>query len=463
MNVTTQSSQDSSVKTPSIPNKGFDSNSNVKQVEIPSQHPDWFLPPNPKKTGVGNTPLITSPLLAVHLDYLRIRFECTYDEYLYLLKYIDPDGICIERETKWAAGKNATSYENKVQSSAGLIGGYTELELDKAVVHDDGRIDPRIEAMLDFQGSYFEYTTNEDSWRLLRLLSSKYSANCTRLDIAIDDPTYEQIPIVSMEGAWKNGNKLGFKKFTYICSGDTPDELSETRYFGSRRSPKFVRVYDHKGECLRYEVELKQNYARAVFQLLAAISKDYDLSENGTSPTKISAFKAVETFQETAKKSKYIKEIEIDFKALQNQGTIDSLSTYEGNKGFELSFSQILAGIAVSVIDFRDASALGDKTRVNKRDCPRLEFWQEFMNKTTVSISIKLPVPKHDIQKSIKWINKSWTKLLAVLDRAVGRDDLIELMEGWIDKGVEKLKSPDLAIIALLHEHPEYLTYAFIS
>ena len=427
--------------------KGFDHNSSHNQVQIPSVSSDYSENWLSKKDAIGNTRLITESGLEAHLDYLRIKFCCSGDELKYLFSYLDPVGAFVQIEMPWSPGGGSYYYENSISSSLGIAGGVS-------ITEETGENS----VMLEFSGTYFEGLSNEDVWRTIAFLRNSYGAEATRIDLTIDDRSYQIVPKNEMIKAWKDGNNYGFRTYKVVGSGTSIEDFKTTSSFGSRQSGKMVRVYDHKGLFLRFEAEFKRGYSKAIFNLLADISKEYDLSEGSEEPAFIKAEEAISKFHEAADKSTHIRDLEINFSESHACNKDNPYSSHGCNNNFEMSFAQIIASIAVSTIDFRDKSKLKDKTRANKKECPRLEFWQKFIDKIKVCIKIRLPKPIHSIQKTLAWIEKNWSRSLAILYKAVGKEYLENYLKGIIKKGVNRLLLKDKKLIATLKENPEYLS-----
>ena len=381
----------------------------------------------------GNTQLITESSLSVHLDYLRVKISTTLQEFDQVFLLIDHKYLTVEMERQWRPGKFCPSYENSFRSPYGARGGFT--------INDE---ENRVEIMIDFTGEYFSHIDNQDTWRLIQGLGYRFNAKCLRIDIAVDDPTFEIIPAKEMRRAWADGNGYGFRNYKTVASGTSPRTMQRTDYYGSRYSRKMVRVYKHKDKCLRLETEFKGKYAQGVFSLLLGGAKKryYDMSSSQESGMDFKL--AVKNFQQIVKDSPAISKLSLDFGRLHGC-----------DKNFSLGLSQMLGGIAVSAIDFRDKSKLKDKTKACERDCPRLPFWQEFKDKVGIGIKVHTPTPENSVGKTIAWMRRQTSKTLAKLKEALGAYKFNLFVRELTEKGREKFELSDEKFIQFVKDNPK--------
>ena len=329
------------------------------------------------KDGHGNTRLKPISYVESHLDYLRIKIEDISPENLEpLICYISKDFV-VEMDKPWSPGGGAKYFSNKIISGRGVRGGF-----------DINEENGMVALIIDLPGEYFEGKTVVDQWRLCTGLKLHFGVRATRIDIAIDDPSYLQIPIQQMVEACNDGHNFGFKKIGYHSSGFCGDKQDETYTFGSRDSGKYVRVYDHEGECLRFEAEMKRGYAEPIFETLASMERPEGMS----------------------------------------------------NEDWEVLLQQRLSSITVGALDFRDRGDRQDKSRAGVRDSVRLPFYQKFIDFLGCEhYRIKLEKPSKSIQKAINWFKKQCSPTLSMIEQGLGKNKFDKWLESVLTRASERL------------------------
>lgn len=336
------------------------------------------VPIKSKKDRHGNGDTRAKPIteINVHFDYLRIRKESmTFSEFELLLNYISIENT-VEFDTPWRPGKGAKYFPHRVIGTRNVQGGFD--------VDEDGLYS----IMIDMPGEYFDGKTLINQWNLMVGLHHTYNVIPTRLDIAIDDHSYSLIPIEQMVKACDDGHNFGFKKIGLHSSGTCGQVQRETRYFGARNSGKFVRVYDHDGECLRFEAEFKKNYVKAVFEKIVT-------TERG-----------------------------------------------ENYENWEQELQKIMASIALGAIDFRNGGNRKDPKRAGFRDSVRLDFWQKFIDVVAgAAFKIKLVKPATTIVKNMEWMKRQCSQSLAMLAMGLGKHHFSLYMKKMLDHGFERMNN----------------------
>lgn len=357
--------------------------------------------------GGGNTRLKPITSLDAHIDYLRVKVEKhTPEQFDRFLSFLDSRHL-LKVGSPWSLGGNTTYYEHKVIGINGLKGGFN--------VDSDGCIS----ATVDLSGAYFEPLNRIDQWRLIQGLGHTYKADCSRIDLAIDDYTFSVIPVSNMRESWEQGNNFGFRNHKYVESGDTPETLKKTWYFGSRESGKLTRIYNHDEECMRHEVEFKRRYARVVFERILSLDRTHDISVEGLHPCN-------------------------EFG--------DSLDI---NSSFDQELYECMSSLVLGAIDFRDRGSRKDSGRVGCRDSVRLSFYQEYIDKVGSTLSkIRLPKVPKSIQKTKNWIVRNVLPTLAMIKRGLSSSEFYVWMLEGVAKGEEKLNREKLLWAEEIKQNP---------
>lgn len=327
-----------------------------------------------EKDGNGNTRLNPITEIGVHFDYLRIRKEgMLLSEFELLLNYICTN-VTQEMDRPWSPGVGATFFPHKLIGTRGVKGGFD--------VTEEGLYS----LMIDMPGEYFEGKSLVDQWNLLVGLHHAYKAIPTRLDIAIDDYSYSLIPVEDMVKACNDGHNFGFRKIGLHSSGMCGQVQRETRYFGSKNSGKFVRVYDHDGECLRFEAELKRDYVRPAFEKIATMERG------------------------------------------------------ENYETWEKELQKTMASIALGIIDFRDRGDRRNNMKAGQRDSVRLDFWQKFIDLIAeATFKISLVKPAKTILKNFQWIKRQCSQSLAMMFMGLGGHKFNLLIKEILEIGIDNM------------------------
>lgn len=375
----------------------------------------------------------TNSKLTMHLDWLNIKSEMHISELEDYLAFFDHKYIGYEFDLPWSQGKGCPYYPNSIESPLGIRGGFS--------VDEDTGI---AEVVLTIHGQYFEGKNVINQWRILRGLYHKYKAVCTRIDLSIDDPNYDTIPVNEMVEAYNKGDHFYFKKREDRTTYKAPGVVEETKYFGSRQSGKFIRIYDHDGECLRYEGEFKKHYSRAFFELLATIEREFVQYNLKDKEEYAKCMDAIDEWLSRLGKSKVIIDKETLIKCLH------------GCKGdFEKLLQMIIGALAVGCIDFRNKSEAKDLSRACVRDTKRLKFWQDFIDIIGYSIKIVPTRRKSTIEKTTAWLQRQVSKTMALLRAGLGIHGYSKFMKELEVKGRERLKNRDNKLIAYIKDYPE--------
>lgn len=387
--------------------------------------------------------------LLSHLDYLRVFVKVdTYELLTELCQYCIGDEYITESIT-WRPFGGKITFDNKITSPLGVTGGW--------INHPETGI---YEICLQFAGAFFELKSNVDVWRMIRGLEYTYKARCTRIDTAIDDLSYEIIPVNFMIQETLKGNTFGFRSYKFINSGDNTSQSvrsnssvssfistqiynvnnehfiansNMTIYLGSRNSGKMVRIYDHDSECLRFETEYKRRYAREVFSAIASFERGDNQRLDST------------TFQFVREPSAWLN---VTIKqAIENLG-----NTYS----FEDALSKLIGGIGVSAIDFRNKQKVKNRSKASVRDTERFYWWDEFIDNIGFYLKVKLPKKTvKTIEKSVAWVHKQVAPTLAMIRKAKGAQAFKTFLLSILEQGEERLSTYQEFIISLYRNYQE--------
>lgn len=125
--------------------------------------------------------------------------------------------------------------------------------------------------MFSVSGRALSQVSDRATRNLFVTLSSIYEADCTRLDIALDD--YRKIvSFGQIEEALRSKNISGCDPNKARKIEDFADTPGVCLYLGSKNSDKLLRIYDKSVEsdgekdCYRWEAQLRRHRANVVFQ-----------------------------------------------------------------------------------------------------------------------------------------------------------------------------------------------------
>lgn len=205
----------------------------------------------------------------------------------------------------------------------------------------------------------------------------------TRLDIALDD--YEKrLKPDEIVSAVESGNYAGFRKFDPRFPTKSGKSLGFTLYFGSRESNKFVRFYDKSTQtdgridAYRLETEFRRDYSQQIFDQLQSLD------------------------------SESLPEI----------------------------LPQYLIGLVIGSIDFVD------KKDKNLSRCPRLPFWQDFIDACdTAIIKLSAPTKQRTFERTLSWLNRQVQTSFAMLREIFSTDRFNVFLDDYLIDGKARLSS----------------------
>jgi|GEM_PF-5055325 len=311
-----------------------------------------------------------------HLDWLTLNFtglvESNFQE---LIDRVGKGLITLEKGKAWSSGEKARNYQNTLSSPVGLKGAYNSYKSENG-------IDNHYDVTISLPGEYFTTLSTIEQWELLKYLYLNYSPTCTRTDVSIDDYSFTNIPIKQMIEAYKNDNYFDFKEYAKEEEYTSPDNCTNTHYFGAKGSKKLVRVYKHKNKSRRLETQFRGKYAQGAFETIATLERDEESDEEWS-------------------------------KIIQ----------------------KTIGGIAEGAIDFRDRSKLKNPRKASKSKTKRLPFWQDFIDKIGAVHLIKKTTKSIDMssdQATFNWFKKIAPKTIAIVFNLLGETRFIEYSEDMI-------------------------------
>lgn len=259
------------------------------------------------------------------------------------------------------------------------------------------RLDTGVDVWVSIPGAALARVDGRMHLGIFKRLKSSYNFEPTRFDIALDDYLKKMSPDFIMQ-AIRDKNYVGFGKSSVITNQSKSVEGLDgwTIYMGSRKSDKMYRYYDKNAEskgqinAFRLEAELKDFKAKQVWDLITQIPEN-------------------------------------DANALQ-------------------FYQSILLEVVIGGIDFRNLSADSNKTR-----CPKLEWWQEFIDYVHSTGGIKLTGirSKSSLQKTVSWVKNQVETSLAMLRDVLGSQQFHGFIRDAIDSGRLRYTRQHEAIIKL--------------
>lgn len=249
--------------------------------------------------------------------------------------------------------------------------------------------------MVGIPSSVLSQMSVENIWRMMTGLLNVYSVKCTRIDIAIDDYS-KGLPIDEIEKALLNGNFTGFRKPRKVDSLEK-DGSGFTYYLGSRKSDKFVRIYDKsyeskgKLDCWRIEGEFKDERASEIFKQYAQFDRE----------------------------------------------------------SFETIGHKYLAGVLFGSFDFIDRENVKRASRSERKRASRSErlpWWDKVVNMIS-RIKISLPRPTKSTDRQDQTLKKQWAPSLLVRKKALGSIRFRFWLEDILNAGENRLNASHEAMI----------------
>jgi hypothetical protein len=216
---------------------------------------------------------------------------------------------------------------------------------------------------------------------LIMTMLSEPESKLTRIDSALDDYQYT-VKFQDLQDAQSTDNFSGFNLSGISLSKKRGCEPGRTYYFGSRKSSRYLRVYDKgiesNGEklCMRWELESKQTAAQQIGRLI------YD---------------------------------------------------YVGYN--EEQLKKLLLDLIIGSINFIDRNPNSS----NLDRMKRLSWWQQFIDYiSAVPLRIPPPKPERSLQKSQNWLYNQVSSTIAMVKHVYGPERFLQIIDELVEDGLTK-------------------------
>jgi hypothetical protein len=230
-------------------------------------------------------------------------------------------------------------------------------------------------------------------WRSLKCLR-QFGLKPTRIDIALDDYSKQLHPDLIRQ-AIRDNNLIRIRK-TRTNIDDSSPCVGFTIYLGSRQSNSMLRYYDKLTEsngvldCWRLELEAKEECAISIWDALFTLP-EYD----------------------------------------------------------ESWCKSLLLECVIGALDFRDRSHDSNIAR-----CPRLAWWQCFVEDCQSSGGVRLPRAKQEstLKKKLAWVNRQVETTLAMLEKTLGPSGFRNYIQICVESGRRRFGRVHESILELHSE-----------
>ena len=289
--------------------------------------------------------------------------------------------------------------ENRLETKLPIQGGYTI---------DHTSENPELKYMFRFSGKFFEMLDISSTRKFLQVWFETMTS-CSRIDIAIDDPSYQIIPFDNCLESCLEGNFAGF--ITYDLRPDLRYKYDEnkpelhpehTLYLGSRKSKEFTRIYNHKNKYLRWETEYKDSLANKCYaQLIDA----------------------------------------------------DHLTDTE--------WCGLLGELAIGARNFLDRTAPTGIKEKNIKRCKVLLWWDKFLDYIGEPIRLPRPTPAIALSATWNWITKQVSSFLGAAYTAMGEEKFMKYLESEFERHLLKPSRSFLGYVSAIELENELVRHSY--
>ena len=352
---------------------------------------DWLNTPSPDADGS----------LEVHVDYYRGSFSSRSESFRnnLICKLMGTEPAVVLKNSKFTDYQGDRGYENK------MVGAYGQsIYWRKA----ESGYDIRVELPGTFFGSY---TTLESFVRQLQRWQ-KMGVHSTRIDYALTDRN-KYIKWEEFEDAESSGCLANVSKHSFIYSSEAGGKHGATLTIGSRRSEKYVRVYEtsvkHGFAANRIEVEFKGDLCRHSVKELIRNYLQFAQAERRA--------------QDWRMKEKC--------KASMLNGYV----------------ARVVCG-SLNIIS-RDSIGSNGSTAL----APQLPWWKNFVERVGGQCRLFVEYAKPNIANTANWIQRQVSKSLSILKKGLGDLEFERWFQIVIAKGEAKIKQTDGIALGTLYQY----------
>lgn len=234
--------------------------------------------------------------------------------------------------------------------------------------------DGRVSAWVSVPGKCWHQLSTRDQWRLCLGMYHTYGFKATRIDLKLRDYTRIRTPQELVEYA-RQGKVRGIKRYETASNAKVGQDAHTTAYLGSRKSQKFLRVYDaapvHKENAIDWELQLRDEHAHAAFTEFVNIP--IQMPDTGDPNELVCAY---------------------------------------------------IAGLVIGAVEFVEE---GDSKRRDR--CALQTWWYEFKQLVGSCIRIALPRKESSMQRKLDWIDRQVLPSLSVLKDGWGLKGFLNYLE----------------------------------
>lgn len=357
----------------------------------------------PQKCSQLDTENGDCPSLYSSVDYLQgVFFKATLES---VQKEIDYIAKCFDDVVVWELDKPLFAgvlWQFSAFSVRGMKVGFSEVE-------------PEIyKIWLSVPGGCWRQLSGREHWQICCYLFSECDFKANRIDLKLRDYSRRKTPSDLLVEASK-GNVGRARKYGISGEGSVGTDCVSTAYFGSRKSDKFLRVYDakpvHGEDAIDWECQLRGDKADVCFREFTAIS-----------PTTIVGDEIVSNSDLVAR---YIGAVVV--------GCVEFINKVEG---IDLSRQE------------------------------RQVWWQQFVDEVGGQIRISPPKKDTSVERTFRWIDKQVVVKMAALRRGLGDKSFKRYMVDSLNKAESRFRDVHRGIIKILSNveggHPALTCYDFV-
>jgi len=275
-------------------------------------------------------------------------------------------------------------WDNSFSSPTGVLG-YYNVDAESGRVH----------AYFSMPGGYFHLMDAIDHWRLIRGLRHAYGLKCNRIDVKVRDYTRRITPQEIIQHA-VDGNVALVRSYELAGNGQIGSQACVTAYLGSRKSEKFLRIYDampvHGIDAIDWELQCRDEKAQIVYATLANI--EIDDAETGY---------------------------------------------YNADLSHQLVGTTIGALICGSVsFVHRDEEESCSKKRLSL--CPKMDWWQRFCDDCGGCLRLPSGRTPRCLDKTLDWLEKQVFPIVSALQDGFGAMDFKVWLQSRLDSAKRRHK-----------------------